>query len=534
MRPSIVLLGMLFCVSSAAAAPGDDRESARIADEGLNHSRIAETAEYLTDRIGGRMTNSPQMRAAEKWTQARFGEYGLSNVRADPFEFGRGWSIERVSVRMLTPRVLQLTAIPVAWTPATQGTLTAGIVVAPMEKERELEAWHGKLSGKIVLVSYPGTGSEPDKAAFLRLSGEELKKLDEYAPPEHAPAAIEKLQKQFAFEAKRDAFLAAEGALAWVQISRRDAGLISGEGYGYAVGKTPALPGLQLAAEDYRRLTRLAKTDAPPTLELISDVRYHDEDRNAYNILADLPGSDPKSGYVMAGAHLDSWVAADGATDNGAGSVVVMEAARILAKRTTRPRRTIRFALWAGEEQGLLGSLAYVEKYLATRAPLVDQKLETLNPYATWRQRWPITRKPGASELAAYFNIDNGSGKIRGVYAEGNPAVVPIFREWLAPFASLGATTVSLQSTGGTDHVFMQAVGLVGFQFIQDPLDYNSRTHHTNVYTYDHLKLADLRQAAVIVATFLFKAADRPEPLPRLPLPTRPEVTDPFDYPRED
>jgi carboxypeptidase Q len=528
------MLALIAFVYTAHTAQAQDSELNRILDEGLNHSELAETAAYLTDRIGGRMTNSPQMRAAEKWSQERFKAYGLSQVRAEPFEFGRGWSINRVSVRMTAPRVLQLTAIPVAWTPPTQGTITAGIVVAPLEKDKDFDKWRGKLAGKIVLVSYPGTGSEPEKPAFQRLGGEELKKLDEFSLPEHSPYRVEQLRKRIRFAAARDAFLKAEGALAWVALSYRDAGLVSGEGSGHMVGKTPQLPAVQMVAEDYRRLARLAKTDAPPTLELLSDVRYHDEDHNAYNILADLPGSDAKAGYVMAGAHLDSWVAGDGAADNGAGSVVVLEAARILAKRSLRTKRAIRFALWAGEEQGLLGSIGYIEKYLATRPPPTDAQAAQESPFLGWHDRWPITRKPSARELYAYFNVDNGSGKIRGIYAEGNAALVPIFREWLAPFASMGASTITLQPTRGTDHELMQQIGVPAFQFIQDPLDYSTRVHHSNIDTYDHLKIADLRQSAVILATFLYRAADRAELLPHVAAPRQPKPTDPFDYPRDD
>ena len=289
-----------------------------------------------------------------------------------------------------------------------------------------------------------------------------------------------------------------------------------------------------MAAEDYRRLARLALTDAPPTLELTSDVRFHDEDVNAYNILADIPGSDPRAGYVMAGAHLDSWVAADGAVDNAAGSAVVMEAARILSRLGIRPRRTIRFALWSGEEQGILGSLAYVERHLATRPPESDPARQRLRPNQTWRYRWPVTPRPGHRDLVAYFNIDNGSGRFRGIHAEGNVAVVPIFQEWLAPFASMGATNVAIQSTGGTDHVFMQSVGIPGYQFIQDPLDYGSRLHHSSLDSYDHLKAEDLRQAAVIMATFLLNAANREEPLPRMPVPRQPRPADPFEYPEDE
>ena len=220
------------------------------------------------------------------------------------------------------------------------------------------------------------------------------------------------------------------------------AGLVHGEGYSYRVGDTPKVPGIELEAEDYRRLARLAKTDAVPTVELTSAVRYYDDDHNAYNIIAEIPGRDPKAGYVMAGAHLDSWVAADGANDNGAGSVVVMEIARMLTKLGVKPKRTIRFVLWSGEEQGLLGSMAYVEQHLAKRPPVTDPELAKLSPFNTWNTRWPITPLPGHAELAAYFNFDNGSGKVRGIYTEGNNAVVPIFREWLGPFGSMGASRV--------------------------------------------------------------------------------------------
>jgi Zn-dependent M28 family amino/carboxypeptidase len=211
-----------------------------------------------------------------------------------------------------------------------------------------------------------------------------------------------------------------------------------------------------------------------------------------------------------------------------------MEAARILRRLNVRPRRTIRFALWSGEEQGLLGSLNYVERHLATRPPETDTRRQRLRPNQTWRYRWPLTPLPGHRDLVAYFNLDNGSGRIRGIHAEGNVAAVPIFQDWLAPFASMGATSVSIQATGGTDHVYMQSVGVPGYQFIQDPLDYGTRLHHTSLDSYDHLKAEDLRQAAVIMASFLWLAANRDEALPRMPLPTRPRPSDPFEYPPAD
>ena len=534
MRLLAACLCAILLAGPASAQQVDRTMINRIIDQGLNQSEVMETAAHLTDRIGGRMTNSPQMREAERWTQQRFRDWGLANVRAEGFEFGRGWSVVRSSARMVSPRPLELRAIPVAWTPPTDGTISAGIVVAPIDEAEDFERWRGRLRGRIVLVTRPNGGSEPSQAPFRRLTDEELRNLNTYTQPIYSPATIERQLRDADFAERMDAFLAEEGALAWVRMSYRDGGLVHGTGYSYRVGRTPRLPAMEMAAEDYRRLARLALTDAPPTLELVSDVRFHDDDVNAYNILAEIPGTGANGEYVMAGAHLDSWAASDGAQDNGAGSAVVMEAARILARLGVRPKRTIRFALWSGEEQGILGSLAYVDRYLARRAPLDRSDLAHLPPSRLWRTRWPITALPGHRDLVAYFNIDNGSGRIRGIHAEGNVAAAPIFQEWLAPFASMGATTVALRPTGGTDHVYMQAVGIPGYQFIQDPLDYGSRIHHTSIDSYDHLKPEDMRQAAIILASFLYNAANRDEPLPRMPLPTQPRPSDPFEYPEED
>lgn len=531
MRLAVLLSATALVLAAPAGAQAPDRVVLNgIIDQGFNHSEVMDTAAWLTDRIGGRMTNSPQMRQAETWTAQRFRDWGLSNVRADPFEFGRGWSIVRASARMTAPRPMDLRVIPVAWTPGTNGVISAGVVVAPMTSAGDFGKWRGKLSGKIVMVTRPDTGSEPGEAPFRRWTDQELRDRNTYNQPSHSAPNTDRL-REAEFAARLDAFLAEEGALAWVKMSQRDGGLLHGTGYTYRVGATPRIPGLELAAEDYRRLARLALTDAPPTLELMSEVRFHDEDVNAYNILADIPGTDRSGEYVMAGAHLDSWVASDGAVDNAAGSAVVMEAARILKALGVRPKRTIRFALWNGEEQGLLGSLAYVDKYVATRAPLGDAELDALPANRTWRARWPIQPRAGHGQLVAYFNLDNGSGRIRGINAEGNVAAAPIFQEWLEPFASMGASTVSLRTSGGTDHVYMQTVGIPGFQFIQDPLDYGSRLHHTSIDSYDHLKPEDLRQAAVIMAAFLLNAANSDEPLPRMPLPTQPRPSDPFAYP---
>jgi hypothetical protein len=544
MRHLLFAATALVALSPAAARearptpPADrapDRTSVNtIIDQGTNHSQVMVTAEYLADVIGPRMTNSPAMRKAEAWTQAKFSEWGLRNVHKEGFAFGRGWWIERSSVRMVTPRAIQLTAIPIAWTPATRGALTAPVIVAPIRRERDFDKYRGQLRGKIVMTSFPEAAKDPTDPAFKRLGSDDLAKLDQFQQPSYDPTAADRRLKRLDFAKKLDAFLQSEGAVAMATMAYRDGKLVSGEGYQFGTGETPVIPAVQIAQEDYLRLARLAKAGAAPTLEIDSDVRFDDSDANAYNIIAEIPGTDPRAGYVMAGAHLDSWVAGDGAADNGAGSAEIMEAARILAASGVRPKRTIRFALWAGEEQGILGSMAYVEQHLAHRGSPNDPPQAGMRAYYGFANRWPITPLPGYGDLAAYFNIDNGSGKLRGLYAESNPAVVATFRDWLSPFASMGANTVVVRPTGGTDHVFLQQVGVPGFQFIQDPLDYDSRVHHSAIDTYDHLKAADMRQGSIILASVLLSAANADKALPRPPLPTKPAVTDPFAYSDDD
>jgi carboxypeptidase Q len=522
------LLALLAFVAPASAAPQID-DIGRLIDQGLNHSQVMQTAEYLDDHIGGRLTNSPAMRQAETWTQAQFKKWGLKNVRKEPFDFGRGWSINSSSVRMTSPRVITLTAIPVAWSPGTTGTVTAPIVVAPIKKERDLDEYRGKVKGKIVLVDLPDEGSEPTEAPFKRLMPEDIAKMDKYVNPEVDPDRLKNIVTRIGLPAKVDAFMKAEGALVIARESYRDGKLLHGEGYNFRVGETFALPHIELAAEDYRRLARLAKDGPAPTLEVAINVTFDDSDTKAYNIIAELPGTSGGTEYVMAGAHLDSWIAGDGAADNGAGSCVVMEAARMLAAVNARPKRTIRFVLWAGEEQGLIGSMAYVEKYLATRPPAPANQ-SALEKFLSYRYRFPLKALPGHKDLVAYFNIDNGSGRLHGIHAEGNVGAVPLLKEWLAPFAGMGASEVVSSPTGGTDHVYMQAVGIPAFQFIQDGLDYGTRVHHSSMDTFDHLKADDLRQASVVLAGTLWQAANSAKTLPRLPLPTEPTPTNPYKY----
>jgi hypothetical protein len=537
--PTESLLKSILCslsfVSFAAtcavsATPSSDLTGIdRVLDEGLNHGEVVETAEYLADSIGGRMTNSPAMREAERWTQAKFRDFGLKNVHTEGFDFGRGWWIESSHVRMVVPRPLDLRAIPVAWTPGTDGALRAPIIVAPMRTERDFADYKDKLAGKIVLMSWPAPPKDLTDAPFRRLGDADFAKHTPFELPSWDPEAKDKEIARELFAVKAIAFIAQEGGLACVRMAYRDGHLVSGEGYTQQVGRTPALPGVELAAEDYRRLARLAKR-GPVEIEIDSRIHFEDADHNAYNVIADLPGRDPKAGYVMAGAHLDSWVAGDGAADNGAGSAVVIEAARILSRISVTPKRTIRFALWAGEEQSLYGSADYVAKHLARRPQPTDPEIAALGPYFG-SDTFPVEPLPGFTELKAYFNIDNGSGKVRGIYAEGNVAAMPLLHMWLAPFESLGANTVAAGHTGGTDHVFLSRIGLPAFQFIQDPLDYGSRVHHSDIDTFDHLRADDLRQAAVVLAGVLLEAANSDEVLPHQTLPTEPRVTDPYSYP---
>jgi len=526
----LFLLSLLLGFGAAGeAAPVDTVTLNKIADEGFNHGEVVETAAYLADRIGGRMTNSPAMRTAESWTQGKLKEWGLKNAHAEGFSFGRGWWIESAHVRMVAPRPLELRSIPIAWTPATNGPLTAPVIVAPIRTEKDFDTWKGKLAGKIVLITWPEPPKDTAQAPFERLSEAQVRRLDTYEEPSFDPEVLQKRLDRLMLRRKTDAFLAQEGAVAWAQMSRTEGRIVHGEGYSYQVGATPKLPGVELGAEDYRRLARLAKV-GEVRLEIDSRVHFEDADHDAYNIFADLPGRDSRAGFVMAGAHLDSWVAGDGAADNGAGSAIVLESARILASVGVQPRRTIRFVLWSGEEQGLLGSGAYIAQHLAKRPAASDPAVAALGPYFG-TDTYPVQTLPGYKELAGYFNVDNGSGKFRGIYAEGNFAVLPIFREWLAPFESLGAASVVAEPTGSTDHELMSRIGLPAFQFIQDPLDYESRVHHTDLDTFDHLRADDLRQASVILATVLLDAANSEAPLPGKPLPTQPRLTDPFRYP---
>jgi carboxypeptidase Q len=297
-------------------------------------------------------------------------------------------------------------------------------------------------------------------------------------------------------------------------------------GGSWKTGETATVPEITVALEQWDRIARLIERKTDVELELNVANTFYDDDPMQYNTVAEIPGTDKKDELVMVGAHLDSWHSGTGATDNGAGSVVMMEVMRILKILDVKPRRTIRIALWTGEEQGLLGSQNYVQQHFGSRPPIDEPDMKGM-PTLLRREAGPVTVKPEQAKISAYFNVDNGSGKIRGVYLQENEAVAPIFEAWMQPFKDLGMSTLTMRNTGGTDHQSFDAVGIPGFQFIQDPLDYETRTHHSNMDVYDRLQSDDLRQAAVIVASFVYNAAMRDQMLPRKPiekaLPKEPE-----------
>ncbi|HEV7518953.1 MAG TPA: M20/M25/M40 family metallo-hydrolase [Thermoanaerobaculia bacterium] len=526
----VTLLALLTLLHSPshAAEPVDLGTITRIRAEGFEHSQVMDTLYHLTDVIGPRLTGSPQVKEANDWTRQRLAAWGLANAHLESYPFGRGWSWSRASVRMVAPREVPLFAVPLAWTPGTSGPIRGPLLKVKLESEQDLAQYKGKLAGKILLlVETPRPArrperSEEDEAPVHRYSQAELGDLAKFELPDRESGWRPRVARRYKLQQAINEFLTREGVLATISGSSRGNGILRVTGGGsWEPGVNVGVPSLVLARESYDSLTRLVDDGKAVELEVDVAARFHDEDRNLYDTVAEIPGSGPQGEVVMAGAHLDSWHSGTGATDNAVGCAVVMEAVRILNALGVKPRRTLRVALWTGEEQGILGSGAYVKAHFATRPATTDPKQKEL-PEGLREETWPITLLPEHAKLVAYFNVDNGGGKIRGIYAQQNAAVRPIFEAWLEPLHDLGADTVTLRDTGSTDHVPFDQVGLPAFQFIQDDLDYSNRTHHTNLDVYDRVSRKDLMQASVVLATFLYEAATRPEPLPRKPLPTAP------------
>lgn len=522
----VTLLTFYPSVTTAQTAEEVDLDMVtRIRLEGFYRSQVMETLQHLTDVIGSRLTGSPGMDAANAWTRDKLSEWGLSDARLEGFYFGKGWSFDRVSVHMEAPRQETLIAYPRAWTPATNGLVRGQVQRITLEDEEDLEEHRGKLAGKILLMESPRELTEVTTPMLQRHDDDTLDNLinfpipDEAEPPEPGARA-----KTFHFRETLNAYLQEEGVVATLYISSRDYGIVRlGAGAAHDAGAHPGVPSLQMASEHYNMLARLVEDEHTVEVSLEVVAQFHEDDLNAYNTIAEIPGTGRNADeIVLVGAHMDSWHAGTGATDNAGSVAAIMEAVRILKAIGAEPDRTIRIVLWSGEEQGLLGSRAYVEEHIATRPAPTDEAQLALPPRVR-DNTWPIQPLRGHEQHVAYLNMDNGSGKIRGVYAQENSAAVPIFEAWLKPFNDLGADTVTMRNTGSTDHIPFDNVGIPGFQFVQDQMDYFTRTHHSHLDTYDYARRDDLVQASVVIAGFLYHAAMRGEPLPRKPVPVEPE-----------
>lgn len=514
----------------------------RVKTEAFDHSKVMDHLYQLTEAHGPRLTWSSGFSDAANWAVAELKRMGLENVHTEKWSpQGRNWMLQQSSVELLEPHYQELTAAPLAWSSSTNGPVTGELVLAPFsasfregpkkfaEALKAYEArWTGKLRGKIVLLSAVHVPAPQTSPQFHRYTDAELrdlekapeptvrvsaKKLDDVEWPENSEdvgklfASLPNSLMEQIYDlydeavAERSSFLAKEGAAGvLLEDNRAHEGLLFAEAAGsFKSGDTLAPPTFVITAEQYDRVARAVERKLPVAVRLNLKAAVSDTASDGMNIIGEIPGGSRKDEVVMVGAHFDSWHSGTGATDNGAGSAVMMEVMRILATLHLKLDRTLRIGLWGGEEEGLFGSRAYVKEHFAD----------------------PKTMQVTAehAKLSGYFNLDNGSGKIRGVYLQGNDAMRPIFEAWLAPFRDMGVNCITIRNTGGTDHLSFDAVGLPGFQFVQDPLDYGSITHHSDMDTYDHAIAGDLMQASAIISAVVYQAANRSEMLPRRELP---------------
>jgi peptidase M28-like protein len=517
----------------------------RIRDEGLNHSHVMDFATALMDGIGPRLTGSPNLKKANEWTRDTLTKIGLENAHLEDWgEFGLGWQQVNTWARMVTPDTAILIVQATPWSPSSPGPVTGDVVFVKIDSEKDFDTYKGKLAGKVVLFGAMREVPPVDKSLFERYSDKELEELAEFPvsarsdggiTPEMQARLQARVQRLRLIDKIAD-FFAEEKVAAVVEPSRdgKNGGGSGGtlfDDNGATLGRTPYLaqkrvkiPVAVAAIESYGRLYRLTEAHVPVTVEINVETKFTGEHEHGFDTVAEIPGTDPalKAQVVMVGGHLDSWIAGTGATDNGAGSVVAMEVVRIFKALDIKPRRTIRIALWTGEEQGIFGSKGYVTQHFGSAATSTAPDQMQL-PEFMRRTTGALTVKPEQKLISGYFNIDNGTGKVRGIYTQGNYAIAPIFAQWMAPLKDLGVTTVTNRNTGGTDHLSFDAVGIPGFQFIQDDMDYESRTHHSNDDTVERLQPADLKQIATVEAIFVYNAAMRDKMLPRKPLP-QPEL----------
>ncbi len=567
-RSAALLLLLIFIASpvtllaqqAQAPAPDPNDPIQRIKDEGMNRSQVMQTLSYLSDVIGPRLTNSPGMKRANEWTRDQMTKWGLQNAHLEAWgPFGRGWTLKRFSAQVTEPTAIPLIAYPKAWSPGFSAPLTADVVYFDATTVADLEKFKGKITGKIILIAPIREVQARFEAPGTRLNEKELLTLADAPEPRQGGGRpnfgpgnpTQRAAAEF-FQARLRFFLA-EGAGLLVEPGRGDGGTLfvqsatvpqpprDPNATGPAPRGTPVYdksapkisPQVVMAVEHYNRIVRMVQAGEQVKMTVDLAVEFQDKDLMGYNTVAEIPGTDLKDEIVMLGGHMDSWHSGTGATDNAAGCAVTMEAVRIIQALGLKPRRTIRIALWSGEEQGLLGSRAYVAEHFGSMqnpatsaAPATGGPNNAMgggsgngNGNATPQAGPTLVKKAGYENFSAYFNLDNGTGKIRGVYLQGNEGVRPIFRQWLAPFRNLGAATLTISNTGGTDHLAFDGVGLPGFQFIQDEIEYDTRTHHSNQDVFDRIQADDMKQAATIMAAFVYQTAMRDQKLPRKPAP---------------
>lgn len=518
-RTSAALVTLMVGLPLGAQERVDSAAIEKIKAEGLMRSQIMETASWLTDVFGARLTGSPNIKQAGEWAAKKLTEWGMVNAKLEPWGyFGRGWTNERTSVHVIAPTPFPVIAVPAAWTPGTNGLVTGDVVRIQADSAPDLEKYRGKLKNAFVLLAPPRQLNPRFVADAERYTAPELDSMTarSVAPaPRGGGAGRGGRAGGFGrggaggaptFTQLRAAFLADQGVAAILQSGGGNStmGTVFTGGAGSRDPQNPTRTlTLLLAAEHYNRIARILEKGQPVRMEANVKNTFHDQDLNAFNVVADIPGTDPqlKDELVMLGAHFDSWHAGTGATDNAAGSAVMMEALRILKATGLPMKRTVRIGLWTGEENGLLGSRAYVRNTFGSPTDSTA----------------PV--KPAYDKFSGYFNVDNGTGKIRGVYLQGNTAVGPVFTEWMKPFNALGTWAINAGNTGGTDHQSFDGVGLPGWQFIQDEVEYGSRTHHSNMDVFDRLVADDMKHNATVVAAFVYLAANRDAKLPRKPGP---------------
>jgi len=508
----------LAVASTWAEEPVDLDMVNKIRDEGFNRSEVMESLRVLSDEIGPRLTASPGMRAASKWSVEQLQAWGMENVRLESFDFGRGWSTTRSEIHMTSPRQAQLYGLPVEWHPGTGGVLEGEVIYAPISAEEDFADWEGKLQGKMVLIDEVGPPREAGTRDVTSYANEMLDERTSFNVPVGERPPRDEWVKDMNYRHALSAFLAKEGAQVLVRMSSRDDMVIQMVGYQYHVGMTPAIPAVVLAAGHYQRLKRLADNDHVVRLSVDVEATFHDEDQKGYSTIAEIPGNGRYPEIVMAGAHIDSHAPGDGAADNASGVAVVMEAMRILKALDVQPKRTIRIGLWSGEESEYYGSGEHVRQNFGSYPRRTDDMYQYVGDYEAANLSKPFVKARDYDKFSVYFNLDNGAGKIRGIYTEGNAAARPIFESWLVPFHDLDATHVTLNSTGSTDHEPFQLIGLPGYQFIQDRNSSSGRGHN-QIDLYDEIYEKDLKQASVIMASFLYNAAMRDERMPRKPEP---------------